>query len=113
MDFASWLQEELKNRDWTQADLARNAGVHRQVISTYINRQRASPDEAVLRKIARAFKVPPEQVFRAAGALPPKPEIDEQIEQILHEVAQMPKEDQAEVLAFIRMKNELRSKKGS
>jgi hypothetical protein len=27
MDFADWLQKELDKRDWSQAKLAKNAGI--------------------------------------------------------------------------------------
>ena len=54
--------------------------------------------------------MPPESVMRVAGLLPPYPEIDEDIKQILDEVAKLPKRDQEEVLAFIRLKRKLREK---
>lgn len=71
LDFADWLSQELKARNMTQAELARLSGVYRQVISTYINRKRSTPEPEILTAIARAFKLPPEDVFRAAGILPP------------------------------------------
>ena len=60
--------------------------------------------------IANALELPPESIFRKAGLLPPNPDVDEEIEQILHEVEKLPKSDQEEVLAFIRMKRNLRKK---
>lgn len=70
-DFAEWLTGEMEKREWTQSDLAHKAEVNRQVIWTYVNRKRTKPDEDVLTAIAKAFKMPPETVFRAAGLLPP------------------------------------------
>ena len=49
--------------------------------------------------------------MRKAGLLPPYPKIDKEIEQILDEVAKLPKRDQEEVLAFIRIKRRLREKR--
>lgn len=70
-DFADWLIEQMNKRGWSQADLANAAGLNRQVISTYVNRQRQKPDSEVLVALARALHLPPETVFRAAGLLPP------------------------------------------
>jgi transcriptional regulator with XRE-family HTH domain len=67
--FNDWMIFRLKELDWSQADLARASGLTRTAISNYINGR--TPDEAALRKIAKAFKLPPETVFRAAGILPP------------------------------------------
>ena len=61
--------------------------------------------------IAKGLNIKPDIVFRAAGLLPPAINMDEEMEQILHEVAQLPKADKEEILAFIRMKNNLRKKR--
>ena len=61
--------------------------------------------------IAKGLKLPPEQVYRAAGLLPPERGIDEEIQQIAYEAGELNKSDQAEVLAFIRMLNNLHGKK--
>jgi len=111
--FADWLLQQMQERDWSQADLARQSGLTRSTISYYLSEKSKSPDEAALRKIARAFKFPPETIFRAAGLLPSKPEIDEQIEEILHEAAQLSGAEREELLAYIRMKRNLREKQKS
>lgn len=69
MKFNDWILSQLKDRGWSQADLARSSGLTRGGVSNYINGR--IPDEKALRKIAKAFKLPPEAVFRAAGVLPP------------------------------------------
>jgi transcriptional regulator with XRE-family HTH domain len=86
-EFSEWLTDELRKRGWSQADLARAANIHRQVVSTYINGRRSKPDEDVLRSIARAFKMPPEEVFRAAGLLPPTTE-DPWVENMNYKISQ-------------------------
>lgn len=98
--FADWLRDELERRGWSQSDLARKAGVHRQVINSYINHRRGKPDEDILRRVARAFGYSPETVFRAAGLLPPKPESSELTEKIVHLVNQMDDIDKADVLEY-------------
>jgi len=107
--FSDWLVNELTERGISQADLARGAKVTRTAISDIVNGRR-NPGRELASAIARAFSLPPEQVFRVAGFLPPAVEIDEDIEQIIHEVEQLNKDDQLEVLSYIRMKKNLRKK---
>lgn len=66
--FNDWLLERLKENGWSQADLARHSGLTRGAISNYVNGR--VPDEVALRKIAKAFNIPPENIFRVAGVLP-------------------------------------------
>lgn len=111
VDFSTWLQAEMDEREWTQAELSRRAGIDRQLISMYITRKVTTPDKKSLSLIAGAFKLPVEQVYRAAHILPPPPNLNEEAEQIMHEVSKLPKQDQEDVLAYIRMRNNLRKKK--
>lgn len=73
MKFSEWLVNEMEKRGWKQADLARASSLHRAVISYLINEKR-KPGEITVVAIAKAFKLPPEEVFRVAGILPPKPD---------------------------------------
>ena len=70
MKFNDWILSQLREREWSQADLARSSGLTRGAISKYLIDR--IPDESALRKIAHAFKLPPETVFCAAGILPPE-----------------------------------------
>lgn len=108
--FSDWLLQELEEREWTQADLSRKSGVSTGQITRVVNGQRGLGKDS-LTAIAKALNYPPEQVYRVAGFLPPAINIDEDIEKILHELSKLPKPDQQEVLAYIRMKNNLRKKK--
>lgn len=105
IDFSVWLENELIERQWSQSDLAREAGVHRQVINSYINQKRSKPDEEILRLLADAFGYPPETVFRAAGLLPPKPEKDELVEKITHLLFNMDEPDKSRVLEYVELVN--------
>ena len=109
--FSNWLFTQMQDRSWSQSDLARASGLTRQAIGRYLAEKTKTPDEFALQKIAHAFELPTETVYRAAGILPTKPETNEEIEQILHEVEKLNDHDRREVLAFIRMKNNLRKKK--
>lgn len=66
--FNTWLLSKLKEKEWSQADLARASGLTTAAISKYINGR--IPDAEALKKIARAFRLPNEQVFEAAGVFP-------------------------------------------
>lgn len=70
--FSEWIQSQLDQRGWKQADLARASGLDSAVISNVIN-QRRKAGEVVCRAIAKAFNLPPETVFRSAGILPDHP----------------------------------------
>jgi hypothetical protein len=58
-------------------------------------------------KIAEALKLPKETVFRAAGLLPQVSELEALREQILAETEKMTREEQREVLKYIRFRNEV------
>jgi len=68
---------ELRNRlkvlraekGWTQADLAERAGVTRKTINT-VERNVFTPSTVLALRLARAFGVPVEEVFRLADELP-------------------------------------------
>lgn len=111
MEFPDWLQSEMDKRGMSQSDLARSSGINRQVISTYVNRQRTKPDPEVLIAIARALRLPPETVFRAAGLLPPVSEVDELKADIIDLTSKMSREEQREVLEYLRMKRRLREER--
>lgn len=110
-DFAAWLLNEIRVHKLSQSELARAAGVTRAAISDVVNGRRA-PGRVLVNGVARALSIPPEIVFRAAGILPPADEIDEEIEQIVHNANKLNGQDREEVLAFIRMKINLRKKNG-
>lgn len=83
MDFSKWLSGQLRARDWSQSDLAHAAGLTRQSISYYLSEKSKQPDEFALRKIASALRLPPEEVYRAAG-IPLSPTEDETLDRIEH-----------------------------
>lgn len=90
VDFPKWLLDQRNAQGWTQSELARAAGVSRQVISDYEGYKRKYFDEDILKGIARALKMPAEVVFRAAGLLDAKPESDEWIEEMSHKISLLP-----------------------
>jgi len=84
-DFSTWLLKELENRDWSQVDLSRKSGVSQAQITRVLSGERGIGAKS-LNAIAHALKLPPEQVFRAAGLLPQKAENDDWIEEMSHKM---------------------------
>jgi len=72
IEFADWLNDELSSRGWSSRELARRAEIAPQTVSAIITKSRGPGLEACV-GIARAFHLPPEDVLRRAGLLPPLP----------------------------------------
>ncbi len=111
--FNEWLLEQMKQRDWTQADLARASGLNRQSISDYINLRRTNPEPDALVALAHGLNISPITVFRAAGLLPPGPDDEVKFEDWKFLLEQMSPEDEAELRRIAEMKIERHRKKQS
>ena len=81
--FSEWLQLELDRRGWSQSDCARSANLNRAVINKLLN-GKSRPQPSTLAAIARAFKIPVETVYRAAGLLPPNMDHDDSTQELMH-----------------------------
>jgi len=101
--FGLWLQQVREARGLTQSDLARMANLNRAVINK-IENNASFPTPETLNSIATALKLPTETVFRAAGLLPPKPELDQKIEDLNHLMRELPPDELEEIELIIRMK---------
>ncbi len=76
--FSKWLTVQMKRENWTQADLARATGIGRAAISKMIsNKKSLKPKPESCLALAKAFRLAPETVYRAAGILPTEPEFPE------------------------------------
>ena len=84
-NFPDWLQSEINKRHWSQADLAYSAGISRAVVNKLLNRK-TYPQPDTLQAIARAFKIPVETVYRAAGLLPPETESETFEAEVVHKL---------------------------
>ncbi len=110
--FGEWLREQMDLRDLSQADVARRADLSRQAISDYVNGNRTNPDSDALNGIARALKLPPEEVHRAAGKLPPKRDFASILdERLKHYLEQLPPERQEYWVEMIEMDVERQERK--
>ncbi len=71
--FTQWLLEEMKAREWSQAELARKSKVSESHLSHVLSGRRR-PKIEFCNRVARAFDLPSEVVARKAGLLPPAKE---------------------------------------
>ena len=99
-----YLESNLRQRGWTQADLARHAGLDSGLINNYISGRRNIGATSAL-AIAKAFKVAPEIVFRKAGLLPNVPESTAEEEQLLYLFRQMTPDQRRDVLEYADFKS--------
>jgi transcriptional regulator with XRE-family HTH domain len=81
--FAEWLQSEMDKRGWSQSYCARAADLNRAVINKLLN-GKCKPQPNTLMAIARAFKIPIETAYRAAGLLPPSPDFDDTTAEVMY-----------------------------
>lgn len=102
--FNDWLLSQLQNMNWSQADLARYSGLTKGAISKYLSGR--TPDEAALRKIAHALKLPPELVFEKAGILPSKPELSPIKRKLAHLAQDLPDSDIEMAIALLEQRTE-------
>lgn len=107
IDFPTWLQKELDARGWNQSDLSRRSGITTGQISRILNGTRG-PAPETLNGIAKAFHLSPELIFRIAGLLPPRENVEPLDEELLDLFEQLTPEDQDEILQLARMKIERR-----
>ena len=103
--FSDWLLDELRKREWTQADLARASGLTTAAISKYMSGR--IPEKDALKKIARAFDVPIGNLYQIAGMLPPEPEPDLLTKAIMHLLHDLDNEEKNEVLEYVKLRRRL------
>ena len=78
-EFTEWVMEQLRERRWSQNELARRAGIDSGQMSRVLWERK--PGLKVCQAVAEAFGVPVEMVLRLAGHAPQppgySPELDE------------------------------------
>jgi transcriptional regulator with XRE-family HTH domain len=103
IDFSEWLRKQLSDYRWTQADLAAKSGVSPAQIARVLSGERGLGMQS-LSAIAKAMKIPPDEVFIAAGWLPPKPLITAQKERLLFLFDQLPENEKEDMLDYLQTK---------
>ena len=108
---SEWLSRELDRRGLSQADLVRLSGVTSAQVSRIISGSRG-PGEGALRAIADALRLPAEQVFRAAGMLPPDPKKDPLTEEGLHILQQLEGENKEDAVRYLKLRLDVQEERG-
>jgi len=99
--FTDWIDSELKRRGWSLNELARRSGMSSASVSMVLSEQR-KPGTEFCRSVADALQVPPEEVFRLAGLLPPLlPAVAEERE-VVNILRSLPAQTRATVLDMLR-----------
>ncbi|RME79663.1 MAG: XRE family transcriptional regulator [Chloroflexi bacterium] len=100
-----WLAQELQQRGWSHAELARRSGISRPFISQVLSGD-AKPSVNFCRKVAAALDESPDKLLRLAGILPPAgpatPEDDATLQELVELARNLPPEQRKEALRYIR-----------
>ena len=108
--FSQWLVGELNERGWSNAELARRAGVTRGAIGNLVRDDR-QPGPDMLNAIAGAFGYPPEKLFQIAGILPEQSPTTENTSLIDMLFGKLTGDEQQEVIEYLRMKVRLKEQR--
>lgn len=102
--FSEWLENELQIRNITPAELARKSGLSQSVVSRVINNER-KPSPETLQKFARGLRISVQEIYNAAGMLPPVQDVKNALADRFAEVlAELPDEDVDEIYNLILFK---------
>lgn len=112
INFPDWLKTQMKNNGMSQSQLARSAGVTRAAINGIITGARG-PGTDLCNGIAKALRLPPEEVYRAAGLLPPALPVNPIIKQITYLTSDLPESEQKDILEFIKLRHRLAEERGT
>ena len=112
-NFAVWLRAELKSQGLSQADLSRVTGLHTGSIANVLNGQR-KPGVDFVMAVARGLRIKPEEMYRHAGLLPPKPSPTHNptLDEMIDVVRRLSDDDRKEIVAYARFKYQQATKKG-
>ena len=107
----------MKTKGWNQSELARRAGLSPAAI-TDVLKGRRNAGKDFCDGIATAVKLPPDEVYRIAGLLPPEPERDNRfykIQTLYHTLKEEGNKERAleflEFLSSLEDKNDRTGKK--
>lgn len=109
LNFGDWLRKERETRGWSQADLARISGLHRQIINKTENGV-STPAVETFISLAEALNLSPILLFRQAGLLPNSNGDQVKFEDWEYLLKQMTPEDEAELRQIAELKIERRKK---
>ena len=99
-EFVSFIKEELIKRSWSNAELAKRSGISQAHISRVLNGNYL-PGIDLLKSFSHALNIPEEQLFRMAGILPERKELEPVNERMLHLFSQLEHYDKQMILDYL------------
>lgn len=108
---ADFLQKKMDEREWTQSDLSRVSGLSRQVINYLMTEKSKEPTKDTVEKLAKAFKIKKDIIYQVLGVVSADPNQDPMIEAIIYETSELPRDEQQEVLEYVRLRKKLAEKR--
>jgi len=106
LTFSVWFNQKLAEQNLGVRETARQLKVSHPVVCDALSGQR--PSVNFLKKVAGLFEESEENLLRMAGILAHRP-LNDEIASLLREIVKLPLSDQAEIIAFIRMKQNQRN----
>ena len=106
VDFVEWLEEEMKLRGWSQAELARRSGIHTGHLSNVLSRERM-PGLDFCVAIAKAFKISPLIPLKQAGLLDEDVTEDDVIDRLKRVLQGWTREERLRFLQMALLQDEM------
>ena len=110
VNFPDWLANQMKERNMSPASLSRASKKAQAVIGRILNGER-DPSPETLQAIAHALRLPIEEIYIAAGLLPPKSESSLLSNRLNEEIKDWSDDEVAELLLIARAKSEHRNRR--
>lgn len=102
LEFSDWLFGMIEDYGWSQSELARRSGLTTASISRIVAGSRGVGKDACI-AIAKAFQIPPETVFRAAGMLPPISETELDYEELNYLLPHLSEDQRQTIISLARI----------
>jgi len=106
-----FLKDNMKKRNWSQADLARKSGLDTSLVSNILSGRR-NIGVTSANAIAKAFKIPPEIIFRKAGLLPEVFDSSERLEELIYLYNLMPEVYQNDLIDYAHVRIAMLEREG-
>ncbi len=108
-EFWRWFNDEREKRGLSFRAVEKLGGLSHGAISQR-EREELPPTYNICVAIARAFRMPLDEVLRKAGLLPPTPNEDPRLKELIHWFSQLDEEAQEVILDAVRGIAERRAK---
>lgn len=108
-NFGDWLLERLKEKNISQSELARMAGLSKGTVSNLVNGTKGAGQDS-LTAIAHALKLPVDLVFEKAKLLPVKTELSPAKRKLMYLAEILPDSDIEIAIALLEQRESVYKK---